>query len=39
MVLKKSMMPLQAQTADWLLRGEGNVMVTLTFSGKGGVEL
>lgn len=28
---------LQVQAADWLLREEHNVMVTLTFSGDGGV--
>ena len=33
----KSRTALQVQTADWLLRGEHNVMVTLTFSGNEGV--
>ena len=33
----KSRTALQLQTADWLLRGEHNVMVTLTFSGDDGV--
>ena len=33
----KSRTALQVQTADWLLRGEHNVMVTLTFSGDDGV--
>ncbi len=32
----KSRTALQVQTADWLLRGEHNVMVTLTFSGEDG---
>ncbi|MBA0283706.1 hypothetical protein [Stenotrophomonas maltophilia] len=33
----KSRTALQEQAADWLLRGEHNVMVTLTFSGSDGV--
>lgn len=34
---KKSRTALQERTAEWLLRGEHNVMVTLTFSGDRGV--
>jgi hypothetical protein len=34
---KKSRTALQAQAADWILRGEHNVMVTLTFAGDDGV--
>ena len=34
---KKSRTALQVQTADWLLREEHNVMVTLTFAGDDGV--
>lgn len=33
----KSRTALQVQTSEWLLRGEHNVMVTLTFSGDVGV--